>query len=247
MTSIVGILCSDGVVIGCDSAATFGAGQAKIMQQPCNKMFLIDDTAIIAGTGEVGLNQRFCNLAFNGRNEPLNIFSIGKLDTAKNLAGRFIRDLQQSAAPLGRYGALVAWHNSTGFYLCEFGLDTFQPEFRDENIWYGSMGGGQYITDPFLGFIRRVFWRNGLPTVQQGTFAVAWTLDHVIKINPGGIDEPIRIGVVEKGSDGKYHSRQINGSEIDDHLRAAKEVEDYLSKFEQTFEPSDSTAHTPTI
>ena len=48
------------------------------------------------------------------------------------------------------------------------------------------MGSGQPITDPFLALMRSIFWGDGLPTVQDGTFAVTWALEHAIEVNPGG-------------------------------------------------------------
>ena len=61
MTLVVGILCKDGVVIGADSAITFGlSSQQPTIEQPYSKKItVILDQVIIAGTGAVGLGQRF--------------------------------------------------------------------------------------------------------------------------------------------------------------------------------------------
>lgn len=61
MTVLVGILCSDGVVIGCDSAMAAGrAGQYTIVRQEgAFKIEVINDDAITAYTGATGLSQRF--------------------------------------------------------------------------------------------------------------------------------------------------------------------------------------------
>lgn len=61
MTSIVGILCADGVVIGSDSSATFGPapGHATIEQRYDDKVLVINSDIIVATTGQVGLAQRF--------------------------------------------------------------------------------------------------------------------------------------------------------------------------------------------
>ena len=66
-------------------------------------------------------------------------------------------------------------------YLCEFPVSDFQPEFKTEMMWYCSMGSGQPITDPFLALMREVFWDQGLPTIQDATFAVAWALGRAVK------------------------------------------------------------------
>lgn len=65
MTVIVGILCSDGVVIGSDSALAVGrVGRYTIERQEGNvfKLEIIENDIITAFTGAAGLAQRFNNL-----------------------------------------------------------------------------------------------------------------------------------------------------------------------------------------
>jgi 20S proteasome alpha/beta subunit len=62
MTVIVGILCSDGVVIGSDSALAVGrVGRYTIERQEGNvfKIEIVGDDVITAFTGAAGLAQRF--------------------------------------------------------------------------------------------------------------------------------------------------------------------------------------------
>jgi 20S proteasome alpha/beta subunit len=61
MTVLVGILCSDGVVIGCDSAELAGrAGNYTIeRQEGVFKIELIGSDVVTAYTGATGLSQRF--------------------------------------------------------------------------------------------------------------------------------------------------------------------------------------------
>ena len=59
MTAIVGMLCNDGVVIDADSSSTFSTGRERTIEQPSEKISIIGGSIIIAGTGQVGLDQRF--------------------------------------------------------------------------------------------------------------------------------------------------------------------------------------------
>ena len=59
MTILIGVLCKDGVVVGTDSSATFVAGGFGTIEQPTKKIDIIDEKIIVAGTGQVGLGQRF--------------------------------------------------------------------------------------------------------------------------------------------------------------------------------------------
>jgi 20S proteasome alpha/beta subunit len=61
MTLIIGILCSDGAVLGADGAATFGPGlgETTIRQPVRNKLRVIGSDAVAGMSGSVGLSQRF--------------------------------------------------------------------------------------------------------------------------------------------------------------------------------------------
>jgi hypothetical protein len=59
VTVIVGILCEDGVVIGSDSAATYGpTPQVHTIEHQALKIEIIEGDVITAATGPVGLAQR---------------------------------------------------------------------------------------------------------------------------------------------------------------------------------------------
>jgi 20S proteasome alpha/beta subunit len=66
MTAIVGILCRDGIVIGTDSSSTLttagGPYGLRTIESSSKKISIIDERIIVARTGEVGLNQRFCGV-----------------------------------------------------------------------------------------------------------------------------------------------------------------------------------------
>ena len=63
MTVVVGIRCTDGVVIGTDSAMTFGPSEQQLtIEQPYrSKIDIIDSHIIVAGTGQIGLGQRLAS------------------------------------------------------------------------------------------------------------------------------------------------------------------------------------------
>ena len=171
MTAIVGIRCSDGVVIGADSSATFGDGRLQTIEQPMKKVDIIEDKVVVAGTGAVGLGQRFNRLVRIAYSQ--NIFaSDDHIEVGKALSRAAIDDFASTHAKAGQYGALVGFSLGGRPRLCEFTMADFQPEFKDKRIWYVSKGSGQPITDPFLALMRSVFWKNRPPTVRDGTFAL---------------------------------------------------------------------------
>lgn len=202
MTAVVGVLCRDGVVIGSDSSATFAATpNLRTIEQPTDKLSIIGGRTIVASSGEFGLNQRFERIV-TGADEQDLWQSKHYIEVGKMLSATAIKDFSSTGINFGQigYSALIAFYSDGKPQLCEFSLGTFQPEFKDENIWYVSMGSGQLITDPFLALMRSIFWDDGVPTVQDAIFAVTWTLEHVISVNPGGINGPTRIAVLQEDS-----------------------------------------------
>lgn len=216
MTVLVGIYCKDGIVIGSDSSTTFSAGSVRTIEQPTDKIDIIGNRIIVAGTGQVGLGQRFCGVVKSALTDKIFEHN-SELSIMKELCTRGINDFASTQAQMGQYGALVAYVTNKKHYLCEFSVKDFQPELKTNRIWYVSMGSGQLIADPFLGFIREVFWTDGPPNLRDATFAVTWTLSHAINLNPGGIKEPISIAILEKNNIGDYHARIIDNNELSEH------------------------------
>ena len=88
--------------------------------------------------------------------------------------------------------------------LCEFSIDGFQPTLYTPEMWFCSMGSTQMITDPFLALMREIFWPTAQPTMGQAVLAVTWALDHAIAVNPGGVNGPVQIAVLERHKSGDF-------------------------------------------
>jgi hypothetical protein len=223
MTAIIGIKCKNGVVIGADSCVTFAnAQQVPTIERQMDKIEIISNNIIIAGTGEVGLGQRFCdivqttmnpNAAFNLDQPALNIvrfWSANALEDRYNTVGKF-----SAISSYQGYGALVAFPAKDQPCLCEFQVKDFQPELKTK-LFYSSMGCAQHITDAFLSFLMDIFWKNDIPNVQGGIFAAEWTLQHVIDNNTGGVKEPTNIAVLEYDQTGKLAARILTKDDLDE-------------------------------
>jgi len=249
MTAIVGIRCKDGVVIGADSSATFGDGRTlrTIEQQTAHKLDIIDDKLIVAGTGYVGHQQRFCEVArqlWNGK----KLSGASPIGAAKLLAQAGITDFGQTvpAANLAngiQYHALVAYPAGGQLCLCELpGQLGFQPEVKQpDDLWFASAGSGQPITDPFLAMLREVFWHDGPPNVQGGVFTAYWALKHACDLNPGGIKEPIDIAVLEF-TKGQLGARKLAKEELDEHANVVGDAKLHLRSFRDVLEGKGASA-----
>lgn len=234
MTILIGVLCQDGVVIGADSASTSVVGELRTTEQPTLKIdILCNGKVIVAHTGAVGLAQRFravveSSWAPDGPTADC-------ISSCKLLTARAIADFRSTlAAYQNSYGALVAFPCAGKMHLCEFGASDFQPEQKTEHYWYVAMGSGQVIIDPFLALMRKVFWRNGRPSRQDGIFAVTWALRHAIDVNAGGINGPMNIAVLYE-ENGKTIARLLEPAELDSHERNVIGIEEHLRAYTDGF------------
>jgi 20S proteasome alpha/beta subunit len=249
MTAIVGIVCQDGIVIGTDSASTSATGPGqKTIETPSKKITIVDDRIIVAGTGSIGLGQRFCHLVEKFSEAKKFSNQSNRVDITTSLAGEAIRQFNQTFIQKGQiqYGALVAFPLGQTFHLCEFAALTMEPEFRSGNLWFASMGSGQPITDPFLGFLRKIFWPNPdtPPRIKEGTFFVTWALLQAIELNPGGINGPIQLAALKHEKKGPV-ARMLEESEIEEHKASVVAAEDRLREHIKALQGEDTGAVPP--
>ena len=233
MTAVVGILCSDGVVVGTDSSMTMVAGTLRTIEQPTEKLAVVDNRVIIAGTGSVGHGQRFKNIVDNAlQNKQFLAERDGvkqkPVDMCRNISSATIADFSQTSTPRDTYSALLAVPVGREGVLCEF-ANGFQPTLYTDQMWFCSMGSTQLITDPFLALMREIFWPTGQPTVQEATLAVTWTLDHAIAVNPGGVNGPARIAVLERNERG-FRARLLADDDLNEHRSWIEDAKRQLSE-----------------
>jgi len=246
MTILVGVLAKDGAVIGSDSATTFcGPDGVRTIEQISRKIEIVNERVIVAGTGQVGLNQRFVavvkkNSTQSGFNRNLSALEVGKL-----LSSEGIKDFASTSAPMGQFGALVAFPIGEKPSLCEFALRDFQPELKTDKIWYVSAGSGQGMADPFLGFIRKVFWKSGPPSCSEAVFAVLWTLLHAIELNTGGINGPPDIAVLQYDKRNELKAHLLETEEMEEHKANVKGAEEHLSAYAEKMRQSQQAEDIP--
>lgn len=245
MTLIIGIKCKDGIVMGADGEATMGnMGQSTISQPMKKKLQIIDEKIVLGVSGPVGLGQRY-----NG--EISQLWSENKIKGQPHEVVVILRralwkhaEDEWKAATVARNAignaalqsaishTLLALPVSGKFCLFQFDQQC-SPEEVTENIPFVSIGSGQNIADPFLAFLRRVFWPDKLPSIEEGVFATVWTLEHAIKTNPGGIGEPIQIVVY---SNEENQIKELPAEQLKEAIEVCNSAEQYLADFPKTFE-----------
>ena len=234
MTVLVGVKCTDGVVIGADSMATTTHGPAHLLQTPTDKIQIIGGKVIIAGSGSVGLCQRFTDVV-----QVLwsaNHFRNNLWDCLRGISASAIQDFKSTHVPyMGPpngfgFGALLAAPIEDRAHLVEYGIADVQPELKDGKLTFVAMGSGQMLAEPFVAFVRRVLWAGGEPDVQAATFGVYWALDHTIKYAPGGIGEPIKIAILKRVK-GQWKARLLDDEELQERLQHIGQFEERIGQY----------------
>jgi hypothetical protein len=229
LTVIVAVKCSDGIVVGADGIATSSNGiQATMQIASSSKIQIVGGKVIIAGTGEVGLGQRFHQIVASGWSNKH--FQKSCMECSTIIAGETIKNFHSSGTPLRQgsgygFSAVMAAPFNRSNELVEFGIGNFQPEHKQTPLHFVSVGSGQMLADPFIAFINRVVWKEQLPSLANGKLGVLWALRHAIRLAPGGVGDPIQMAVL-KNAGGQPEAKFVTPEE-------QQEFEQHISVLEE--------------
>lgn len=241
MTLLIGIKCTDGLVIAADGATTFGTFGNFTIRQPSRKLSIVKDSMIVAVTGPVGLKQRFV-----GELEGLQLSAnIKQHQAMESIAGAIRRPLQiefkNAEVTRGALGgqAVQSIMSGTMVGLLVQGEPTLiefdhqgSPECATDNLRFKSLGSGQPLADPFLAFLAKVFWSKKPPNLNDGQFAATWTLRHAIETNPGGVDDPIQMMTLRNSGKG-CEIKELQKDDLQEHLEAIAAAQAHLAEFQK--------------
>ena len=238
MTILVGVKCTDGVVIGADSAATSSIGPQRLIQIISDdKINIVGGKIIIACTGAVGLSQRFHGIVKAAWDPPKKWFQKPMAECLREISRATLQDFEYTGAPRLapqqgglQFGSLMAVPLDGAAQLIEFGSSDFQPEIKKDILHFVSMGSGQVLADPFLAFVSRVLWGGKPPDVQMGAFGLFWVLSHTIQYAPGGVGKPIKIAVLKKEK-GDWVARSVEGDDLQEPEQHVAEIEKLIASY----------------
>lgn len=245
MTLIIGVKCSDGIVVGADGAATLGvSGTQTAQQRTVKKLSILHGRMIVGVAGSVGVGQRLRALVDEA-------FRAGRYKDKRpelvmtDMRAQFWNEILQhewmvASATAGLIGAQAAVLSANTTMLVALPIEgkaeliqfdnQCAPEMATSELPFVTIGGGQPNADPFMGFIRRVFWPRGCPGVSVATFSVLWALRHAIDTVPGGVAGPVQIVALEKHKH-EWSARELPDAEIAQHDEAIKDAERALTEW----------------
>jgi hypothetical protein len=142
---------------------------------------------------------------------------------------------------IGVNTVLAFQHN--GERQCCIFEGAMQPRLLDQHHFYNALGSGKLSADPFLRFLVDTFC-HGPPTVHEAVFLTAWTIQHVIDTNPGGVAGPIRIAKLESNA-GQWQARELPDDEIGEHKQAIESAAAALRDWRDKLGSSDAAQDVP--
>jgi 20S proteasome alpha/beta subunit len=240
---LVGVLCSNGIVIAADRQATHGAMGQMTVGQSVTKIQVIRGEALYATSGHKGLGQQLCAIVegkqpeFKNQRYDANINKVQQalrplVDSAFNTAAIAARVIgNAAAAPDSICGGLLAAGFKDGLKLVEI-TPQVAVECMTGDMPFVSMGSGKPSADLFLGFLQKVFWPTELPNVQEGALAAYWTIQHAIDMKVAGVGFSVDVFTVEP-SGKSYAARKLDDTEVAEHAEFMRASEESLRRVRQ--------------
>lgn len=228
--------------MGADGAATLGALGQHTVLQPVKKLSVIADTAILGVSGSVGLGQRLGGIINKlWEDKKLRGASFEVMQSLRDGIGPMLKQeivfAVEAAKLIGQAAAFPAAVSLTVLALPVQGaLRLYQfdctgaPEEATQHLPFVAIGSGQNLADPFLAFLREIFWKKSQPNTSEGVFAIVWSLLHAIRRNTGGVAEPIQLMTIKQEA-GKIIIKEFDKDELEETRQAVTEAETYLSQF----------------
>lgn len=243
MTVLVAFNCIDGIVIAADSMITPSVGGISVGHHHGQKISILDGPQIFALAGDLGQNARLRIMAqahhgiIASRALPLDF----PLALTQGIIDQFTK-----TGIVDHIGAspILAFCHGNAHYCCVF-EGRLQPRLLDDHHYYAASGSGKLSADPFLRFLVDVFCSNGRPTVRDATFLATWAVKHVIDVNPGGVDGPIRIATLSQSANGQFEAKALQENEIDEHLQAVDSAAAALRSWRDKLTSGDAAEDIP--
>lgn len=239
MTLIVGVKCSDGIVLGADSSATFGVplGQPTIRQDTSNKLHISFNRIVLGVSGPVALSQSYNDeidayLSRHGNKPHWKHVQDAKTELSEMFWKHAKVAWEWARVTVGVVGqpVTVECNHSTAVAFAIGNtphLIQFSPQCQAEEVTrelpFVALGSGQPSADLFLAFIRRIFWPSE-PSLGDGELAAIWTVDEVIKQIPGFVGGKIQVAVLREEQH-NWKCSQLSDDEIDAHREMIENIE----------------------
>jgi hypothetical protein len=244
---IVGIRCTDSLVLAASGPGNLPSEDGiPPARQRAKKLRLVGGQAILGVSGYDGLAQDMA-LSLEMSLAELELRETAEEDLRGNVRDALAAPIQRTIAihrslkgipglgsAIADYAlsqSMVAIPSSSSFRLFVLDPECSLTEITDELLSV-AIGNSRAVAEPFLTFLRKVLWNDGLPGRAEGELAAYWTVRNAIDSNPTGLSLPIQLVVMAKGDDGSIEISERGESEI---AGISLEMEDRLEAIRRSF------------
>ena len=264
MTILVGILCTNGVVIASDGMASMNLGTTPFVGHSNLKTHVIDNKVIIACAGDDNLMTQFVHffrsnyLEYSKKHELQQSSSIFTL--MHELSSQFAQDIINAIKqyPDELTNNLLQQINNNGFdfnaivgapfngkhYIFQY--DTFlRPHMLRENgIWHIILGSGHLVGNPSIHLVKKILNIKAQPEIDRGQILAYWTISHAIEVSSGGIGGEITTAVLQK-INGQYSASIEN--KVSEHKSFIEDMYNYIGKYGNSIDENSSIQEIPKL
>ena len=190
MSLIIGLCCSDGIVLGADDAAIFGNDRTPTIRAAFKKIRIVDGASAISVAGTNGLLQQYEDVIVSAHKDdafassrPVQAMNIlrdefmARTNAQFQVAQMLERELGQRAWDSCSAEIVVATRIGTKYRLYHYDKRMSPQEVTDE-LPFVAIGSGQQTADPFIAHLRRIYYAKQCPDIALGVMTVVWTLKH---------------------------------------------------------------------
>jgi 20S proteasome alpha/beta subunit len=242
--------------MGADSAATLGALGQTTVQQTFTKVEVIERRLLMGVSGPIGLAQRLEGEVREAwmrnelRGESWQAMALLRQKFLPHLQAEFSAAamaqsvLGNAALSSALSHTLLAMPVKNKARLFQFDQQG-APEEASADLPFVCIGSGQKLADPFLAFLKDIFWETGrLPPLADAVFATVWTISQAIDVAPGGLGHPVQVYTLRKeGTD--WVARKLADEDLQEHYQAIQSAKDRLRGVRAALQPEDSDGGEP--
>ncbi len=195
----------------------------------------IENDILFASSGPIGLGQQIADIIDNDSNHihldlyhqyaPKGQVKIrGHIGPALHTAGLASQLIGGAAQADALCGCLLAANFKDGVKLVEISPQGGW-EYLSENIPFVCIGSGKANADPFMRYLRSVFFQDQSPNLNEAVLAAYWTVQACIDAGTQGVGMGVDVFVLDAAGE-KPAARQLEEADLAEAKSFVKEAED---------------------
>ena len=233
MTAVLGVKCSDGVIIGADRQLEQSLPEFGQIQHTGDKIAIFEnDNMIIVGAGEQHLIQRFVETTRSILDKSGYQFedAISFIQEVYRQIKTVFRDTERDKNGELKLKTLIAFAFNDGHHLYYFDKK-LEYHFITSPPLYKALGNGTAHLTAFMKQMNIILERGEETelNLHEGKFHLFWAFNNTLSIAPGSFSQ-IDVVTLER-KDGQWVVSKLSLNELKENLEYIQEAKDNLASF----------------